>query len=82
MIPKRPLLLVTWLDHQGSSGWKDLPDLEELKAPEATTLGWLVHEDNERIVLCSSLVDESEWGSYDMIIKSCVTSRQEYELHE
>ncbi len=57
-MPAGPLLHIVWVDTMGWSRWYDL---EEFLARElhrdisrCETVGWLVHEDAEKIIVASS----------------------------
>lgn len=75
-----PLVIVTWLDHVGDTGWKSKLDVEKTTPAKATTIGWLIHEDRETIKICNSLVDDGDFGGTDCILKRCIVERFEVEV--
>lgn len=80
---KRPLVLLEWEDHcdYGDTPWLQVDDIKENSRPTTmTSIGWIVHETKNFLVLSNSYVNEApEVGSALVIIKSCITKREEVE---
>lgn len=71
MTPK--LVLVVWVDSCGAeSGWEDIDNFSHAQIMKCKSVGWLVHEDSERLVLVPhvALKDDGEFlqGCGDMVI--------------
>lgn len=61
-MPDRPLLLVTWLDSQQPADWTWLkPGLRHV-VPTILSVGWVVHEDAEVLVLAPTFAEPDEDG--------------------
>ena len=62
------LEVVTWYDHWGRNrgGWTNLEDLETPKAAIMKTVGWVIQENDQCMVLSSDL----DKGLNDGVIKS------------
>jgi hypothetical protein len=74
---------VEWWDHASYRGWKE-PD-QEFYPIKVKTLGWLVKEDDEQIVVTHSLViveHDSNTGCIDphVIVKGAVICRYDVDL--
>ena len=54
-----PIVLVTWFDAKdGSSGWHSIEDVKKEKLATCYSTGWLVHHDNERVVILADYSNE------------------------
>jgi hypothetical protein len=69
------LLRVTWKDHAGSAGWRDASDISIKHVSDCITVGYVVHETNNWIVLAQThQVKDHDYHSNRMyIIKNCIT---------
>lgn len=47
-------VLVTWVDACSQDAWEDLKTAKELAPHEIKTLGWLIFEDDIRVVVSTS----------------------------
>tara|TARA_S200002703_G_C3797912_1_gene246458 strand:- start:2339 stop:2575 length:237 start_codon:yes stop_codon:yes gene_type:complete len=48
------LVKVIWLDaYESSAGWHDLEDAKDLQCPVCLSVGWIVHMDNQRLVIAA-----------------------------
>lgn len=51
-----PLVLVTWNDAvELGAGWHDLKDIEKHNVTACKSVGWLVHKDEKRIIIMSTV---------------------------
>ena len=50
------MVIVRWRDHEGDAGWFDLPELNKRKAPEVSTVVWLIIEDDKYYKLIDSIM--------------------------
>ena len=73
--------LVSWIDtSSGHPGWQEDVDLPP---QPVVTVGFIVKETGEYLVLCQSMYDQDEPEYYDSLIsipKGCVTSRTKLAL--
>jgi hypothetical protein len=74
-----PLVLVEWKDHYTHDAWAEKDRLPT--APEmCLTVGWLVKEDDQTMVVTSCLdptnAADGLMGGTWIILKNCVTSRK------
>ena len=69
-MPCGPLLRLVWLDATGWSRWMDAADFLAEEVPKESgrceTVGWLVHEDEQKLIVASS---RSVNGSIDGILQ-------------
>lgn len=57
------MVLIEWLDsRQPFSGWQFLEDLEMPKSCKCLSVGWLLEEDADRVVIAAHLGDMSRGG--------------------
>lgn len=58
----RRLILVVWKDAKGGdlSGWRPISSMGRLKPETITSVGWLVKEDKEAIVVCPHVAHDGE----------------------
>lgn len=72
------LEIIQWADHCSYSraGWKDFDDLKELTPAVMHSVGWVVQEDNKKLVIMTHTSRENGNGTGEMcIIKSTVQRR-------
>lgn len=70
--------LIVWLDHAevGEGVWHDIDQARKAKPARFATLGWVIAEDDQRIVVISTM--EQDGGTVSkpfVIIKSTVLDR-------
>lgn len=73
MIARCDLVHVIWVDAQtsGGTGWQDAVDMvEAMKAPAPLvhTVGFLMHEDENRIAVCDTIQADGTAGGYVHLI--------------
>tara|TARA_R110000744_G_scaffold175689_1_gene294483 strand:+ start:881 stop:1135 length:255 start_codon:yes stop_codon:yes gene_type:complete len=71
---KKPLILVMWEDHLGSSEWTSIQEVqsEDFKPAVAKTVGFLIHEDEKTLKVADTILDDGSLGGVSLIIKSCI----------
>lgn len=70
--------VVSWLDHHSVQGWQIKPEVVDYIA---TTVGFIVHEDKNYLVLAQSLGNVGDAFADTMhIIKRNITARRTVEL--
>ncbi len=74
--------MVLWKDHcsTGSTDWAKFTDILDLSPIEVCTVGWIMKETDEYLILCSTFYspdgDHAPCGHGDiMILKNCVVHR-------
>lgn len=56
-----PMVLVEWLDSRGvHQAWTDIEDIEGMKFCFNLSVGFMVYQDEDRIVLCPHIADAEE----------------------
>lgn len=68
------MVLIEWLDsRQPTQGWQFLEDLEIPKACKCISMGWLLDEDAERVVIAAHRNDQDQNDQVMgiMVIPSC-----------
>lgn len=57
------VIYVEWVDAKGSIGWEDLPDvIKEDSIDYCKSLGFLIHEDADQIILANSISGKQSNG--------------------
>ena len=69
---KKPLILVMWEDHLGSSEWTSIQDVKSEKPAIAKTVAFLIDEDEKTLKVADTLLDNGSVGGVSIIIKSCI----------
>ena len=70
---KKPLILVFWEDHLGSSEVTSIQEVKsDFKPAVAKTVGFLIHEDEKTLKVADTLLDDGSVGGVALIIKSCI----------
>ena len=70
---KKPLILVFWEDHLGSSEWTSIQEVKsDFKPAVAKTVAFLIHEDEKTLKVADTLLDDGSVGGVSIIIKSCI----------
>lgn len=59
---KKPLVIVSWLDAYGRSGWSPRPHFENNSGIPVVSVGWLFQRDKKGITLVSGLCSENDQG--------------------
>ena len=74
------LVSVTWLDAVSCDSWEPILDARNLKPARMVTIGFLLHEDDDKVVLSASYDEENQSvASTYAIPKSWVLSIKEIE---
>ena len=78
-----PVVYVVWKDHAeaNTEAWANVNNLADNKLVEATTIGFLVHEDDEAIQVAATFIDAYDiCGRPDIIAKSLIVYRTELDV--
>lgn len=70
---------VTWADHSGSQRWTEISD-PDLRLFECETIGYVVAENDEALVLASTLSPDDRYTVSMTIAKSCIRKRRTVKL--
>lgn len=73
------LTYVEWLDHCSLSGrtWYDLDEVLDVRPLHIKTVGWVVKETDEYVVLANQATEGEKFSGDICIIKSCVVDRKD-----
>lgn len=64
-----PLVLVRWIDSATVGSWRTLDEYKEIdRAPRISSVGWLLTENEEAVVLLQTLDAEQHKGTDTIII--------------
>ena len=78
----KPFYVIWWDDAVSDSSWHDATQLK-LKPTVATTVGFLVHKDDDYIIVADSYFDEDDTiSNYTKIPMKMVKDFKIVELHE
>jgi hypothetical protein len=81
-----PMVRLTWQDAQDSDGtWTDIDDIINHECAVCQEVGWLVHNDQEKIIVMRSRIvaeELQEGGAYIAIPNSWVIRIEELQVHE
>ena len=76
------LYLIKWNDSATMRGWFDKRDMPKEATPlECVTVGWVVRENDDEIVLAASR-NEDQWGGLWIVPRSCVYLKLELNVAE
>ncbi len=67
-----PIVKVSWFDACGDSAWTDLETLIGTDPTAAVTVGFLIYEDDKKIIIASSKHIDNGIGSWDIIPQGMV----------
>lgn len=69
---------IDWLDHSGFTrgSWHDTEDTMELDPIFVTSIGYLLKETKEYIILASSITNADHTAGESCILKSCIKKRK------
>ena len=72
------LVYIEWLDHCsfGSGCWNTKESCENMEPILAKTIGWLVKETDEHLVVVSTTLSDNYYGGDSLILKSCIKKRK------
>ena len=71
------IVIVKWEDHHSTNGWQDISDISEEPLIN-TSVGFLVKETPNHIILAQSLVGDGEQcGDIISILKKTITYKKE-----
>jgi hypothetical protein len=77
-----PIYVIWWDDAVSDSSWHDKTDLK-LKPTIATTFGFLVHQDEDYVIVADSYFEEDDTVSnYTKIPRKMIKEIKEVELHD
>jgi hypothetical protein len=52
-------VIVTWIDAVSEDSWTDIEEAKKIHPPTMKTLGYLLHQDEHRIVVAASYDEEN-----------------------
>lgn len=76
-------VIIDWLDAFSEDGWADFDDKDVRSEHPVTTIGWVIREDDNYIVVAGSISpDPRKSGNWQVsgamgIPKGCITGRRE-----
>jgi len=81
-----PMVRLTWQDAQDSDGaWTEIEDILKHECAVAQEVGWLVHNDQEKVIVMRSRIvaeELQEGGAFIAIPNSWVIKIEELKVHE
>ena len=71
------IAVIDWLDAMSDDNtWQDLKELQEQKLRPVTSVGYIIKEDNDSVILVSSFDEESQCGGGGVVIPTnCITKK-------
>ena len=80
-LKRRKALLIYWEDPTSYAPWQTIKEASSLSCAEQWSLGWLVHEDKDKLVLALTFADEREEVSDKIVLpQGCIKSRVEVKI--
>ena len=73
---KPDLVVVTWTDIASRADWMDQEEAEKCLPETCLTVGWIVAENEENIVLADSATASGDWGGTTVIPKSVIKKKK------
>lgn len=73
----KEVVYVEWLDAASSGDWRGYEDVDDLVgAVECRTIGFLVKENNDELIISPTLADtQGQYASYFAIPQGCIKNR-------
>ena len=77
MIPKKEIEIIGWLDHFSVDYWVHQRDFTKVAkdAPVVHSIGWVVKETADVVLLCCTFNDNLQAGHLMNILKGTIQSR-------
>lgn len=69
------LYVVEWKDIQSDARWHE-GEISKAEPARCITCGWLIFENEEKIILADSKAVDGEFGGLTIIPKGCVVARK------
>lgn len=71
-------IFVLWQDHHSfdRNVWHDPEDLDDIKPLEVKTLGWLIKENKDHVIVAGHLCTEGPFCGEMMILKKNILKRK------
>lgn len=81
VMPSKPKLVkITWVDHCGVNvSWSTLKELKAIKVPMFVTVGYIVDDRDDAVVVASTIPASSggwQYGSGFLIVRGAITDIQ------
>lgn len=73
---KPDLVVVTWTDIASRADWMDQEEAEKCLPETCLTVGWIVAENEDTIVLADSATASGEWGGTTVIPKAVIQKKK------
>ena len=73
---KPDLVVVTWIDIASRADWMDQEEAEGCLPEVCVTVGWIVHEEKDRVILADSATASGDWGGTTVIPKSVIKKKK------
>lgn len=70
-----PIVEVHWVDSAGYARWDDLKEHRDLKISQCRTVGYLITDQPDRIVVSGNLDDALGNADHSMAIPRCAITR-------
>ena len=86
IIERNDIVKVKWIDAQttGGAGWQDGEDMVDAmysSSPYVYTIGYLMHSNDQRIVLCDTIQEDGMAGGYVHLIPTSMVTEMEWLTH-
>jgi hypothetical protein len=69
---KRELVMVDWLDIASHSTWMKVPDARAYKPIRCRDVGWILHRDQQKLILFRSRNSDGDIGDITVMPIGCV----------
>ena len=69
---KPDLLVVTWHDISSRADWQGLEEVQALRPEKCITVGWLVQQDDDQIIVADSVTESGEFGGTTVIPRAVI----------
>ena len=79
MDAKHKIEMIEWADHCSLSnndrGWRPWSEIENMEVVPIFSVGWVVKETDQYVIMVSHLGDDNDVYGEMLIIKTCITRR-------
>lgn len=73
-------VFIVWLDSTSLESWIHLEEAQELSPSKVVSMGWIIHESDEYLVLASSIGEDDVCLSPTIILKAAILHMEETPL--
>ncbi len=70
------LFIVTWSDISSRADWVDEEEVDKAAPEVCLTVGWIIRDSPDQIVIADSVTESGDWGGITVIPKSVIKKKK------